>query len=116
MTLSNTISDKVSGLLANHTGSNYTVTKDKACTPAPGQKGTPLAVALTLCDSGAFTCEGIFDEKCDGTSVVVCAEIAPLEPYVTSAKPGSVTAGNVFKLTPVAVHYEMLTASVSSII
>ena len=96
MTPFKTISEKVSGLLANHTGSNYTVTKDKACTTAPGQKGTPLAVALTLCDSGAITCEGIFDEKCDGTSVVVCAEIAPLEPDVPSPGCTYIKEGNNF--------------------
>ena len=96
MTTSNTISEKVSGLLANHSGSNYTVTKDKACTPAPGQAGTPLANALTLCDSGIFPCQGIFDEKCDGTSVLVCKEIAPLKPNVTSAGCTYVKEGTVF--------------------
>ena len=77
----NQILENVYEFLANHPGNNYVVTKDKACTTLSGYTGTPLTLALTFCDdSGGFPCEGIIDQNCDGTSVVVCAEITHLEP------------------------------------
>ena len=88
--------EHVSELLANHYGSSYAVTKDKACTASSGYTGTPLALALTFCDLGDYPCAGIFDQNCDGTSVVVCAEITHLEPNATTAGCTYVKEGNPF--------------------
>ena len=54
-------------------GNTYKKEKGKTC--EPGGKGvtTLLKIALHLCDQ--FPCKGIYDEKCDGISVVVCHDI-----------------------------------------
>ena len=69
----------------------YTEAKDKTC--QPGQGGTTtLSLALQLCDQ--FPCKGIYDEKCDGKSVVVCKEIKPLIEDAPSAGCTYVKDGN----------------------
>ena len=57
--------------------STYTEAKDKTCQSGQGGK-TTLKLALEYCDAGIFPCKGLYDENCDGQSVVVCKEIKPL--------------------------------------
>ena len=71
--------------------STFTKAEDKTC--KPGQRGThTLSLALKLCDQ--FPCKGIYDEKCDGTSVVVCTEIKPVAEDAPSAGCTYVKDGN----------------------
>ena len=73
-------------------GNTYKKEKGKTC--EPGGKGvtTLLKIALHLCDQ--FPCKGIYDEKCDGKSVVVCKEIKPVIEDAPSAGCTYVKDGN----------------------
>ena len=78
---------------------NYTKTNDTSCQLGQNKGKLKLGDALTLCDK--FPCEGIWDKDCDGTSVVVCQEIAPLEEGATSEGCTYVKDGNI-SLIPIA--------------
>ena len=73
----------------------YTEAKDKTC--KPGQGGTTtLSLALQLCDQ--FPCKGIYDEKCDGTSIVVCQDMTLLTEDTPSSGCTYVKDGNILLL------------------
>ena len=58
-------------------GNTYKREKGKTCeTKESKDVTTILKLALELCDQ--FQCKGIYDEKCDGTSVVVCQDVTIL--------------------------------------
>ena len=55
---------------------NYTKETDKICEQKPNTAiFDSLEDALRICDFGK--CQGVLDEKCDGSSIKICATVSP---------------------------------------
>ena len=57
---------------------NYTKETDKICRQKPGTSNKhDLTAALQICDFQGSGCQGILDEKCDGSSIKICEKVSP---------------------------------------